>query len=204
MTIFKEGDSVRVLPNPYNITDRRVGYIGTVTRVDIASLILPVRIEYQTGDYNWTNFESLELVKAAPAPSQHSIIGAEILDKMVELKASIVTRDEAVKLVVDQTEALDALLAQYGLKRGEPVPAIPVKVAAGPRTALDDVADKIIREGMKYRCTSTDSSYFTEGEVYKVSELDESDNYQPVAFTDDDGDDYYPDRFELASFIRTL
>ena len=202
MTIFKEGDSVRVLPNPYNITDRRVGYIGTVTRVDIASLILPVRIEYQTGDYNWTNFESLELVKAAP--SQHSIIGAEILDKMVELKASIVTRDEAVKLVVDQTEALDALLAQYGLKRGEPVPAIPVKVAAGPRTALDDVADKIIREGMKYRCTSTDSSYFTKGEVYKVSEFDESDNYQPVAFTDDDGDDYHPDRSSLASFIRTL
>lgn len=201
MTILKAGDQVRIKPSAYNITDRRVGYIATVTRVDSASINLPVRVEYVDGNYNWTDHDSLELIQAAP--SQHAVIGADILDKMVELKASIVARDDAVKLVVEQTEALDALLASVGLKRGEEVPAIPVKVAAGPR-ALDDVVDKLIRVGMRYRCTSTEMSYFTEGRVYDVSELDRADNNQPVAFKDNDGDDYYPERYELKYFEGTI
>lgn len=202
MSILKAGDKVRIKQAAYNIADHRFGMTATVTRIDADSKLLPVRVEYDSFQFNWTNFESLELVEAAP--SQHAAIGADILDKMVELKASIVARDDAVKLVVVQTEALDALLASVGLKRGEEIPAIPVRVAAGPRTALDDVADKSIREGRKYRCTSDDFDYFTEGEVYTVTELDYTDNNQPVALKDDDGDDYYPERFELASFIRIL
>lgn len=201
MSILKVGDKVRINKGAYNITDRRAGYEGVVTRIDTDSTNMPVRVEYMDGNYNWTNYASVELIQAAP--SQHAAIGAEILDKMVELKDSIVARDEAVKLVVEQTEALDALLASVGLKRGEQVTPIPVKVT-GPRTALDDVADKTIRERMKYRCTSNDFDYFTEGKVYVVSDVDYTDNNQPIAFTDDDDDGYYPERHELASFVRVI
>lgn len=202
MTILKAGDKVKVKQGAYNIADHRVARLATVTRIDADSKLLPVRIEYYDTQFNWTNYESLELIEAAP--SQHAELGKEILDKMVELKASIAARDDAVKLVVVQTEALDALLASVGLKRGEETPAIPAGVAAGPRTALDDVVDKRIEEGLRYRCTSTDLGYFTIGNIYKVDELDSSDNNQPVAFLDDDGDTYYPERYELKYFERVI
>lgn len=201
MSILKVGDKVRIKPRAYNVADHRVGMIGKVTRLDHESKLLPVRVEYDAISFNWTNYESLELVEAAP--SQHAAIGADILDRMQELKASIVVRDNAVKLVVEQTEALDALLASVGLKRGEEVPPIPIRVT-GPRTALDDVADKSIREGWKYRCTSDDFTYFTEGEVYAVADLVYTGNNQPIALKDNDGDDYYAERHELAYFIRVL
>jgi hypothetical protein len=202
MSVLKIGDKVRVKRGAYNIADHRFGMYGTVTRIDSESKLLPIRVEYDSFCFNWTNYESLELIEAAP--SQHAAIGKDILDKMVELKASIVARDEAVKLVVEQTEALDALLASVGLKRGEEIPAVPVRVPAGPRTALDDVADKTIREGMHYRCTSTDFNYFTEGKVYTVTELDHTDNNQPLAFEDNDDDANYPERHELKYFVRVI
>lgn len=199
---FKVNDKVRILPFAYNITDTRVGMSATVTRIDDQSRLLPVRVEYADGNYNWTNFESLFLL--TPAPSQNEVVGKDILDKMVELKASIVVRDNAVKLVVEQTEALDALLASVGLKRGEEISPIPVRVTATTRTALDDVADKSAREGRKYRCTSDTFEFFTKGEIYKVTNVDYTDNEQPVSFEDDEGDDYYPYRRDLTSFIRIL
>jgi hypothetical protein len=202
MITFKAGDKVRVNHNAYNIADHRFGMTATVTRIDAESKLLPIRIEYDSFQFNWTNSESLTLLEAAP--SQHAAIGADILDKMVTLKESIIARDNAVKLVVEQTEALDALLASVGLKRGEQVPPIPVRVTATSRTALDDVSDKSIKEGMRYRCTTDDMSYFSKDEVYKVVELDSSDNNQPVAFKDDDDDEYYPERYELASFVRVI
>jgi hypothetical protein len=202
MSILKAGDKVRINHNAYNIADHRFGRTATVSRIDAASQLLPVRIEYDSFQFNWTNYESLTLVEAAP--SENATIGAEILERMQTLKASIVTRDNAVKLVVEQTEALDALLASVGLKRGEQVPPIPVRVTATSRTALDDVADKTIREGMKYRCTTEDMSYFSKDEIYKVVELDSGDNNQPVAFKDNDDDEYYPERYELAYFIRVI
>lgn len=201
MTILKVGDIVRVKTGAYNIADHRIGMKAKVTCIDTQSTLLPVRIEYDSGNFNWTNHESLMLVEAAP--SEHAVIGKEILDKMVELKASIVARDNAVKLVVEQTEALDALLAQYGLKRGEEIPAVPVRVV-GPRTALDDVADKTIKEGMKYRMTQRDVDYFSLDEVYTVTALDLRDNNQPVAFLDDERDEYYPERYELKHFVRVV
>lgn len=200
MSILKAGDKVRIKQNAYNIADHRFGMVAKVTRIDLESKLLPVRVEYDSFQFNWTNYESLELVEAAP--SEHAAIGKNILDKMVELKASIVTRDNAVKLVVEQTEALDALLASVGLKRGEEIFPIPVRVTATTRTVLDFIAEGDIREGQKFKCISEDLDFFTKDEVYTVVELDLRDRGQPVAFKDDDGDVMFPDRPELASFIR--
>lgn len=197
---LKIGDVVRVKPDAYNIADHRVGMTGKITRIDTESKLLPLRIEYDSLSFNWTNYESLEFVQAAP--TNHDVIGKEILDRMVILRESIIARDNAVKLVVEQTEALDALLASVGLKRGEDIPPIPVRVPAGPRTALDDVSDKTIKEGMKYRMTQRDVDYFELYEVYTVTALDLRDNNQPIAFLDEDCDETYPERHELKYFVR--
>lgn len=202
MTILKAGDKVLVKAGAYNIADHRFGMTGTVSRIDAESKLLPVRIEYDSFSFNWTNYESLELIEAAP--SKHAETGKEILDRMVELKASIVARDNAVKLVVEQTEALDALLASVGLKRGEEIPPAPVRVQAGPRTALDDVVDKTVEEGKRYRCTSRELDYFTKDSVYTVEALDLRDNNQPISFLDDDRDEMFPDRHELKYFERVI
>jgi hypothetical protein len=199
---FKVNDQVRILPFAYNITDTRVGMKAIVTRVDDRSTLLPVRVEYPDGNYNWTNYESLFLIEAAP--NQNEAVGKDILDRMQELKASIVARDNAVKLVVEQTEALDALLAQYGLKRGEEISPIPVRVTATTRTVLDDIADRSIKIGNRYKCTSNAVDFFTSGETYCVGDLDLRDLDNPVAFKDDDDDEVYPDRPELAFFIRVI
>jgi hypothetical protein len=202
VSILKAGDEVRVRVGAYNIADHRYGKVAKVARIDAESKLLPVRIEYDAFSFNWTNSESLELLNAAP--SENAVVGAEILDRMLALKAAIVVRDDAVKLVIEQTEELDALLASVGLKRGEEVSPIPVRVQAGPRTALDDVVDKRIEEGLRYRYTSDDLAYFTEGKIYVVDELDSSDNSQPVAFLDDAEDTYFPERYELKYFIRVI
>ena len=196
---FKVNDQVRILPFAYNITDTRVGMKATVSRIDEQSVLLPVRVEYADGNYDWTNYESLFLL--TPAPPQNAVVGAEILDKMQELKASVATRDAAVKLVVEQTEALDALLASVGLKRGEEIPAIPAPVA---RTALDDYKDGTVEEGFKYvlETPTRISAYLTSGRVYVVSSLDLDDSAAPIAFADDDGDDYYPSASKLNLFTR--
>lgn len=204
MTILKANDKVKVKAGAYNVADHRYGREAVVTRIDSDSKLLPVRIEYPDTTFNWTNYESLELVEVAPINHPHAEIGKDILDKMVILKESIITRDNAVKLVVEQTEALDALLASVGLKRGEEIPAIPVRVAAGPRTVLDDLVDKTVKEGMRYRCTSDDFDYFTNGKIYQVVDLDLRDSNQPVSFEDDDDDDYFPERHELKYFERVI
>jgi hypothetical protein len=200
MTIFKANDGVRVKPLAYNISDRRVGMLAIVTRIDPDCTYLPVRIEYQDGQFNWTNHESLEMVKEAP--SQHEAIGKEILDRMVALKESIKARDAAVKLVVDQTETLDALLAQYGLKRGEAVPAVIVPTEKSV-TAYEDFLSGVIEEGFQYRLTKDRlSAYLTNGRVYTVTELDIDDENAPVAFDDNDGDDYWAATSQLKHFTR--
>lgn len=201
MTIFKAGDQVRIKKHAYNVADHRWGKTAKVTRIDEASRLLPVRVEYDAFSFNWTNYESLELVEAAP--SQHAAIGKDILDKMVELKESIVKRDNAVKLVVEQTEALDVLLASVGLKRGEEISPIPVRVT-GPRTMLDDLADGTVRVGVRYKCNSGDINYFTKGDTYRVADTDLRDNHQPVSFNDDADDENFPERHELAHFIRVI
>ncbi len=66
MSILNDGDQVRIKPFAYNIADHRVGRLAVVTRIDSLSRLLPVRIEYQDGNFNWTNYESLELVKDVP------------------------------------------------------------------------------------------------------------------------------------------
>jgi hypothetical protein len=202
MTIFKAGDKVRIKRGAYNVSDHRFGMTAKVTRIDTESILLPVRVEYDSFQFNWTNHESLELVEAAP--SEHAAIGKDILDKMVTLKESIVARDNAVKLVVEQTEALDALLTSVGLKRGEEIPAVPVRVTAKTRTVLDDVTDgSITLEGL-YKCTSSAVDFFTKDKTYRVEDLDLGDRNQPVSFIDDDGDEMFPDRPELAFFVRVI
>lgn len=200
MTILKVGDKVRVKQGAYNIADQRWGMEAKVTRIDVESKMLPVRIEYDSFAFNWTNHESLELVEAAP--SQHAAIGKDILDRMLALKGAIATRDDAIKTVVEQTEALDALLASVGLKRGEEIPPFPVRVTATTRTALDDVVDGKVEEGNRYTCTSDNVDYYTKGKTYTLVEIDDFDDNQPIAFRDDDRDESYPDRHELAHFIR--
>jgi hypothetical protein len=199
---FKVGDKVRINHNAYNVADHRYGMVATVSRIDEQSKLLPVRVEYDSFQFNWTNYESLTLVEAAP--SQHAAIGKDILDKMVTLKESIIARDNAVKLVIEQTETLDALLAQYGLKRGEEISPIPVRVTATTRTVLDFITEGNIREGQKFKCISEAVDFFTKDEVYTVVELDLRDREQPVAFKDDDGDVMFPDRPELAYFVRVI
>ena len=206
MTIFKEGDKVRIRHGAYNVADHRWGREATVDRIDAESIHLPVRIEHDTPhyshkDFNWTNFESLELIEAAPVQEQHAEIGKDILDRMLALKEAIVIRDNAVKDVVERTEALDALLASVGLKRSEEA-VVTAAPTTAPRTAFDDVSDRLIEEGYRYKCESDNFSYFSEGEVYTVTNLDYTDNSQPISFEDDDGDDYYPQRHELKHFIR--
>lgn len=197
MTVFQVGDLVRVAHGAYNIADHRWSKTAKVTRIDAGSKLLPVRIEYDSFSFNWTNHESLVLVEAANTLEK---TGAEILNRMVALKAAIVVRDDAIKQVVDQTEALDKLLASVGLKRGDEVASTPV--VAGKRTALQDVEDDLIDEGMRYTCTKAGIAYFTKGCTYIVRELDEFDEDQPVAFFDDDRDESYPDREDLAFFER--
>lgn len=199
MTIFKAGDKVRVKQGAYNISDHRWERSATVSRIDLESKLLPVRIEYDAFSFNWTNHESLELIETAP--DQNTQIGKEILDRMRDLKTAVLIRDEAVKNVVEQTETLDALLASVGLKRGEEVSPIPIRVT-GPRTALDDVADKTVEEGQRYRCTANDVDWYTKDKVYTVEALDLRDNEQPISFIDDDGDETFPQRYELKYFIR--
>lgn len=203
MSILNDGDQVRIKPFAYNIADHRVGRLAVVTRIDSLSRLLPVRIEYQDGNFNWTNYESLELVKAASAPSQHAELGAEILNKMVELKASIVHRDNAVKLVVEQTEALDLLLASVGLKRVEAV--IGFEAVAKPTftTAYVDWSEETITVGAQYKCTSKSLEFYTKDKVYTVVDIDYDDD-APVAFRDDDDDQQYPKVDELLYFIRVL
>ena len=201
MTVFQVGDLVRIAHGAYNIADHRWSKTAKVTRIDAGSKLLPVRVEYDSFSFNWTNHESLVLVEAANTPEK---TGAEILNRMVELKASIATRDAAVETVVEQTEALDALLASVGLKRGEEIPPIPVRVPAGPLTALDAVVAKTVEEGQRYRCTSDDVPYFSEGKVYTVESLDLRDNNQPIAVLDDDSDECYPDRSDLKHFARIV
>lgn len=193
---FKVNDQVRILPFAYNITDTRVGMVATVTRIDEQSVLLPVRVEYPDGNYNWTNYESLFLL--TPAPPRHAAIGADILDRMVELKASIIARDDAIKLVVEQTEALDALLAQYGLKRADGV-VEPTE----PTTLQQDVESGIVKEGFLYRLDKEGvSSYLTKGLVYKVTEVDLVDKGSPIKIADDDDDSMWLSRFDLKNFVR--
>lgn len=193
---FKVNDQVRILPFAYNITDTRVGMVATVTRIDEQSVLLPVRVEYPDGNYNWTNYESLFLL--TPAPPRHAAIGADILDRMVELKASIIARDDAIKLVVEQTEALDALLAQYGLKRADGV-VEPTE----PTTLQQNVESGIVKEGFLYRLDKEGvSSYLTKGLVYKVTEVDLVDKGSPIKIADDDDDSMWLSRFDLKNFVR--
>ena len=199
--IFKEGDVVRVKRGAYNITDKRVGMTAKVTRIDYQSKQLPVRIQYDSDMFNWTNHESLEMVQ--PAASQNAAVGKEILDRMVALREAIATRDDAIKTVVEQTEALDALLASVGLKRGEEVPPAPVRVK-GPLTALDAVVDGSVKEGQTYRMTQRDVDFFSLDEEYIVEALDLRDKNQPISFLDDDGDEVFPDRAELKYFERVI
>lgn len=203
MSFLKVNDTVRVKQGAYNIADQRVGMTAKVMKIDSTSAKLPVRIEYPSGCFNWTDYESLELVETAPIVNQHAEVGKEILDRVVELKGLIAARDNAIKVVVEQTEALDALLASYGLKRGEEIPPMPIRVT-GPRTALDDVADKTAKAGMKYRMTERDVDYFSLDEVYSIVDTDFRDNDQPLSFRDDDGDEFYPERHELKYFERVV
>jgi hypothetical protein len=195
---FKVNDQVIILPFAYNITDTRVGMKAVVTRIDDRSTLLPVRVEYPDGNYNWTNYESLFLIKAAP--NQNEAAGKDILDRMQELKASIIARDAAVLLVEQQTEALDALLASYGLKRSDAIvePLVPT-------TLKDDFESKAVQLGFKYTLTKTGvSSYLTVGEVYTVEELDLLDAGSPIKIGDDDGDGMWLSRFNLVNFTRVI
>jgi hypothetical protein len=195
---FKVNDQVRILPFAYNITDTRVGMKAIVTRVDDRSTLLPVRVEYPDGNYNWTNYESLFLIEAAP--NQNEAAGKDILDRMQELKASIIARDAAVLLVEQQTEALDALLASFGLKRSEEVEG----VLAEPLNALQSFKAGTIKIGDRFRCTSSGIDFYTEGKEYIVVNVDSRDKGNPVAFLDDDRDEMYPDDDELEHFIKVV
>ena len=197
---FKVNDQVRILPFAYNITDTRVGMKAIVTRVDDRSTLLPVRVEYPDGNYNWTNYESLFLIEAAP--NQNEAAGKDILDRMQELKASIVARDAAVLLVEQQTEALDALLASFGLKRSEEVS---VEVPAATRTAYQDYQAGEVQVGTVYKLIGERvSAYLTVGQTYTICDLDLRDTSFPIAFSDDDDDSYYPSTENLKQFIRTV
>jgi hypothetical protein len=202
MTVFQVGDKVRIAHGAYNIADHRWGRVATVTRIDANSTHLPVRVEHGTSefsqnDFNWTNHESLVLVEAANTPEK---TGAEILNRMVALKAAIVVRDEAIKDVVEQTEALDKLLVSVGLKRGEEIPAEPV--APTGKSAYDAWKDGTIDIGDTYQCTSDNIDFYTKGKVYTVTEVDEHDDDMPIAFEDNDGDDMYPEVEHLKLFLK--
>lgn len=197
MTVFQVGDLVRIAHGAYNIAEHRWSKTAKVTRIDAGSKLLPVRVEYDSFSFNWTNHESLVLVEAANTPEK---TGAEILNRMVALKAAIVVRDEAIKDVVEQTEALDKLLASVGLKRGEEIPAAPV--APTGKSAYDAWKDGTIDIGDTYQCTGDNIDFYTKGKVYTVTEVDEHDDDMPIAFEDNDGDDMYPEVEHLKLFLK--